>query len=197
MLSFPQEKFEASLASPLPLYFATWPNGHSGRVLSTWPLVECEATIWVGFLPCSTHSSITFTLSKELRAIEPALCGILDHAVLQPIPRIASIQDRLVNHRILAWWNHAAGILVDDDVQRHAGAMGSHRVPRCGAGDDPVEVFRVFLRGCEALPAAPSHSTRSTLMKFVLPATCSGAPPVMITCWPESTYPALRAAAIE
>src|SRR6058998_2337162 len=33
------EKFAASLGLPLPLYLATSPKGHSGCVLSTWPLV--------------------------------------------------------------------------------------------------------------------------------------------------------------
>src|SRR5215510_10293895 len=59
-----QAKFAASFVLPLPLYLATCGYGHSGRVLSTCPLVECDATICAGFLPCSTHCSSTFTLSK-------------------------------------------------------------------------------------------------------------------------------------
>src|SRR5437867_2536251 len=34
-------------------------------------------------------------------------------------------------------------------------------------------------------------------MKFVLPATWRGAPPVITTCWPDSTKPVFLAAAIE
>jgi hypothetical protein len=30
-------------------------------------------------------------------------------------------------------------------------------------------------------------------MKFVFPATCSGAPPLMIAIWPDSSRPAFRA----
>jgi len=42
------EKLAASFVLPVPLYFATWPTGHSGRVLSACPLVRCEATIRAG-----------------------------------------------------------------------------------------------------------------------------------------------------
>src|SRR5712671_6342258 len=41
------------------------------------------------------------------------------------------------------------------------------------------------------------YSTLSTLMKFVLPETWSGTPPVMTTCWPAWRCPALRAAWME
>src|SRR5262249_32513008 len=41
------------------------------------------------------------------------------------------------------------------------------------------------------------YSTRSTLIKFVLPEWCRGAPPVMTTCWPASMCPACRAALSE
>src|SRR5262249_9159631 len=41
------------------------------------------------------------------------------------------------------------------------------------------------------------YSTGSTLMKFVFPGTCSGAPPVMTTFCPDSIYPALLAASRE
>src|ERR1700733_7307790 len=34
-------------------------------------------------------------------------------------------------------------------------------------------------------------------MKLVFPATWSGAPPVMMTCWPDSMWPAFRAALME
>src|SRR5436309_4072559 len=40
------------------------------------------------------------------------------------------------------------------------------------------------------------YSTRSTLIKFVFPERCNGAPPVMTTCWPGSRHPASCAALI-
>src|SRR5579864_1595537 len=43
-----QEKLAASLVEPEPLYTAICGYGHSGRVMSTWPLVTCEARIWAG-----------------------------------------------------------------------------------------------------------------------------------------------------
>src|SRR5450631_38238 len=50
-----QIKFAASSVLPVPLYLATCGYGHSGRVRSIFPPVECDARISAGALPCSTH----------------------------------------------------------------------------------------------------------------------------------------------
>src|SRR5688572_28706134 len=57
-------KLAASLEQPLPFQRAICPNGHSGRVLSTTPLVTWAASIRAGAEPVLIHSSSAPTLSK-------------------------------------------------------------------------------------------------------------------------------------
>src|SRR4029453_1821237 len=45
------------LCCPCPLCLATCGYGHSGRVRSTFPSMECDATSELGASPCSTHRS--------------------------------------------------------------------------------------------------------------------------------------------
>jgi hypothetical protein len=54
-----QEKFAASSMVPVPLYTATFGNGHRGRALVAFPSFSLEAMMRSGTFPCSTHSSIT------------------------------------------------------------------------------------------------------------------------------------------
>src|SRR4029078_5822257 len=66
-----QVKLAASSMLPDPLYLATCGYGHRGRVRSTVPLVLCEAMIFSGALPCSTHCSSVPTLSNTLGPSPP------------------------------------------------------------------------------------------------------------------------------
>src|SRR5262245_53809250 len=66
-----QTKFAASSMLPVPLYFATCGYGQSGRVRSTLPAVACDAMIWSGALPCSTHRSSGPTLSNTFGPSPP------------------------------------------------------------------------------------------------------------------------------
>ncbi len=61
---------------PLPLYWATCGYGHSGRVRSTLPAVECDATIEPGALPVSTQASSGPTLSKSFGPSPPPQCAM-------------------------------------------------------------------------------------------------------------------------
>src|SRR5439155_2383165 len=76
------------------------------------------------------------------------------HSILHAIGGVASIQNGIVNHRVLASRNDAVRILIDDEIQRFTRGMRTHLVPRGGSGNDSIEVLRVFLRCSQALPAA-------------------------------------------
>src|SRR5215510_2310832 len=50
------EKLAVVSVLPLPFHFATWPNGHNGRVRSMTPFVRCAASIRSGAEPVLIHS---------------------------------------------------------------------------------------------------------------------------------------------
>ena len=59
-----QLKLEAESGLPRPSQRATCPNGHTGRVRSTTPLVRCDASIRAGAVPVAIQDSMAPILSN-------------------------------------------------------------------------------------------------------------------------------------
>src|SRR5206468_1149064 len=76
---------------------------------------------------------------------QSTLRGVLDDAVLHTVHGIASLEDRVVDHRILARGNHRRRRAVDVGVQPHPRGIEPHLVPRRIARDDAVEIVGIAL----------------------------------------------------
>ncbi len=82
--------------------------------------------------------------------------GIIDQPVLQAIDRVAGIQYRLVDHRVLSLWNIAGGIL-----KAYVRQPQRPRVPPEGCGiasDDAVKLVRIAIGLQESFSAATRAS---------------------------------------
>src|SRR5581483_8397968 len=89
------------------------------------------------------------SFAEENFRIEVAFSGIIDEPVFQAVSTVASVDGRLVNNRILRWWNVAGRFL----QHRVRNPEGNGR-PVCGSSrDNTVIIVGKHLSFFESLPA--------------------------------------------
>ena len=86
--------------------------------------------------------------------VEAALPGVVDQAVRDSVERVAGVERRLVQERVLLLWNVAGLVLENDEPRPHRRRREMRPVVRGRAGDDAVEVLREALGFLQPLLAA-------------------------------------------